>query len=314
MRNRQGFFNSRALFWGLGLSLVLRKSVTSFWISEILGIIMGVVLIIFIKKKNSSKIIKAISGFIITLLSLIILSYIGSTLYFKETPTLLIAIPPVLGSFIMSRGSKMATKRTCSILICYTLFLFIFSSGLLLKEVEIDNLFPIFYHDFKGVILSAIIFFLTSVTPLITLNEIDDKKELLENYLMSTLSVLLISFLIVSILGSEEATLFRYPEYVILKRIKVYEFFTNMDNIFFIAMIVDLLITASAGFKNMNITGKYTRFIVPVLALIITNFAIGNSQIVTILLVTLPLILSILLIATLIPKKNKYTKYSKQLK
>ena len=184
----------------------------------------------------------------------------------------------------------------------------VLGSIFLTKEAGMENIYPLFYFDYKGILYGALLYVLTSVTPILALNDIKDKKAVVSNYLMSSLSVIVISLLIMLVLGNKEAMLYRYPEYVLLKRIKISEFFSNVDNIFVVPMVVDLLVTISTGIRNFSVNGKYVQYILPVCLFFLVSYVSHNGFVMVALYYYFPILLAILLFLTLLPKKKKYKK------
>lgn len=306
MESRQSFFNGRALFWGFGISLLMRNTNTNFWIAELLGIAIGILILLMIKNTNQSKIVKTISGFTMAFLASTILVNMGGTLYLRETPTFVLALFPIVGCFIISRSREYPLKRTLLILFGYSIFMIVLRSVFLIKEARSENILPLFYFDYKGILYGASIFVLTSLTPILALNDLNDKKTIIINYLMSSLSILVISLLIMFVLGNKEAMFYRYPEYVLLKRIKISEFFSNVDNIFVVPMVVDLLVTISTGLRNIGLNGKYTKYIFPVILLFLVKYVAHYGSVMSFLYNYFPVLLVVLLFLTLITKKRKY--------
>ncbi len=222
MENKQSFFNSRSLFWGLGIGLIVDKTGTSFWISMLLGLLMGVITLLLIKDKNDFRIVEILNGFVFAILSTAILAFMSSTLYLNETPDLILVLVAVLGCMIISSIRNNAWKSLLGMLFWISLFLFFTSQGLLLKDAIPNNVLPLFNTNFKSVLYGALVFYLYSITPLVALNDIKDKKSLIINYVIGTLSIILISLLSVLVLGINEVVMYRYPEYGLLKRIKIF--------------------------------------------------------------------------------------------
>ncbi len=308
MESRQSFFNGRALFWGFGISLLMRNTNTNFWIAELLGTAIGLIILLLVKRTNESKIVKMLSGFSIAFLAATILVNMGGTLYLRETPTWILALFLLLGCFIIAKSKEYSLKRTLFLLFCYSIFMIVLGSIFLTKEAGMENIYPLFYFDYKGILYGALLYVLTSVTPILALNDIKDKKAVVSNYLMSSLSVIVISLLIMLVLGNKEAMLYRYPEYVLLKRIKISEFFSNVDNIFVVPMVVDLLVTISTGIRNFSVNGKYVQYILPVCLFFLVSYVSHNGFVMVALYYYFPILLGILLFLTLIPKKKQYKK------
>ena len=140
------------------------------------------------------------------------------------------------------------------------------------------------------------------------LNDFDDKKSLLTYYSTSTITVIAMSLLIVMVLGNQEAMLYRYPEFVLLKRIKIYEFFSNVENLFVIMIVTDFITTIGAGLKNMELNGKIKPTVVIILLCLLTSICCSHTNIMTTFYFYYPYILMPLLIVTLFPKRKSYKK------
>lgn len=286
--------------------MILRMANTNFWISEILGMILGIITILAVKNTNNYTFAKKIVGFIFALLSILLLVYMSATLYLDETPNFVLAVFALIGVFIISSCRKEALNRTFYILFMFLIVMYMASQGMLMLEAKIENIKPLFNSSLKGTFASSIVFYLASVTPILSLNELktrDDKKNMLINYVMASLSIILVSLTTVLVFGMNESTIYRYPEYVVLKRIKIYEFFTNVDNAFTIVMVIDLLVTAISGLRNMELKGKAAKSLVFVLLVSCVTFLSLHAGIMVMVYNLVPFILAILLILTLLPKK-----------
>ncbi len=302
MENKVAFFYSRVLFWGFGLSLILNIAGTGFWISEILGAIVGFGILYFVKRVYDGKWFKILTGCLFAFLATIILANMGGTMYLKETPYYILTFVPLIVGFMVSRTQESAFKRTIYLLFIFTLFMFFVSSGILAPLVKAENLLPLSF-DVKNILLGASIFVLTSVTPVLCLNDFKDKKSLLINYVASIITVLVLSFLVVTILGSQEAALYRYPEFILLKRIKIYEFFSNVENLFVIMIVTDFIATVAAGFKNVKLKGKILPYVPLAICWIAASYACSRTAIMTFLYKYYSIGLLLLAIVTFFPKK-----------
>lgn len=302
MENKAAFFYSRVLFWGFGISLILNITGTGFWISELLGALIGLGILILVKKTNDAKWFKVLTGCIFAFLAAIIIANLGGTMYLKETPNYILAFVPLIVGFIVSRTRGNAFKRTISMLFFYTIFMFFVSGGILVNYVKPENLLPLSFN-IRKILEGTIIFVLTSVTPVLCLNDFKNKKEVILNYSTSIITVIVMSLLIVCILGNQEAMLYRYPEFILLKRIKIYEFFSNVENLFVIMIVTDFIATIATGFKNMKFKGKVTPYIPLAVVWFCASYACSHTDIMTFLYKYYPIFLFFLAILTIIPKR-----------
>lgn len=302
MENREVFFYSRFLFWGFGISLILNIVGTGFWISELLGAVISFAILYFVKKPYNAAWFKNLSGFTFAFLATIIIANLGGTMYLKETPNWILSLVPLITGFIVSKSSLKPFWKTISLMFIFSLFMFFSSTAILVSNVKMENLLPASY-DVRAVLEGTAIFVLTSVTPVLCLNDFKDKKSLLLNHVTSTVTVLVMSFLIVSVLGSQEAMLYRYPEFVLLKRIKIYEFFSNVENLFVIMIVTDFVTTIACGFRNMKLKNVISQIVVFALALAFSTFTCNHTEIMTAFYKFYPALLFFLFGLTLLPKK-----------
>lgn len=282
--------------------MIINITGTGFWIAELLGAVISFLILFFVKRTNNSKVVKTLSGLVFAFLATIILTNMGGTMYLKETPNIILAFLPLIVGFIIARSRTDAFKKVVFMLFIYSLIIFIGASSILVPNVNLENVLP-FSFKIKDILLGATIYVLTSVTPVLCMNDFKDKKSLLLNFATSTITVLVMSFLVVTVLGSQEAMLYRYPEFVLLKRIKIYEFFSNVENLFVIMIVTDFISTIAAGFRNMSLKGKILPYIPLAFLIIVSAMACNHTSFMTFLYKYYSVGLLILLIPTLIHKK-----------
>lgn len=306
MKNKMSFFNGRAFYSTIGISLLISMTGTSFWASWMIGTILGIIILLIIKKNNNYKFIKSMTGFILSALSIMLIVNIGHTLYLRETPIIYLSIPPIIATLILSNSKKEPLKKILSLFFICSITLFFIKIFLLFPHININNLRPQYISDINSVLGGSIVYALIGITPIISLNNISDKKSIIVNYVISSLTVLCISFLAVTVLGVKEATIYRNPEYIILKKINFLDFINNTDGFFNFAVILDLLFTASAGFRNIEFKNKTTKYFCPILLSIIVILACYKNWPILWLYYNLPYVFIFLLFLSLIPKKSKY--------
>ena len=306
MSDKMPYFNGRVLFNGIAISYLFMISKTSVWISGLLGTILGV-LILLLFKNSGNKISKIVSGFIISLVALIILVNMGHSLYLKNTPIWILTIILAIATLVISNTKRLALKKVCNILFIYSIFLFLLELFGLSGSIKLQNLLPLFNTDVKNIIWGSIVFALTSVTPIFVLNDTTDKKNLIIYYLVSSLSVQVICFLAISILGSKEVLLLRYPETIVLKRIEFLNFISSVDTIFNFAIIADVMLTMCACLKNIeSATSKTWKYISIILITLLTIYGTHEYWPLLIIYNYFPFVLIFLLILAIIPIKRKY--------
>lgn len=303
MKNKLAFFNGRTFFWGIGLSFIFKETGTSFWISNILGAILGFLFLLIIRKKNDYKVVKIISGFVLATAACAVFVHMGHTVYLKETPLWMLAFFPILCGVLASKSKEKPFQKVVTIFFAIVMFMFMFKIISLIPQTKPENFLPLMTVKWKSIIWGTITFAIISITPIICLNDISNKKEILLNYATAMTTVILTSFIIMGTLGLKASTLYRFPEYVVLKRIAMLDFISNIDNILNISLATDFIFTVIAGFKNMDIKNKIVQVVVSIIMLILIVIICQNNTYILTLFKFLPFIMFGLLIMTLLPKK-----------
>ena len=300
MKNRLSYFCSRVLFIGVGLSYLLDLNGNNLLISMILGLIIGYFILDKTKYNKHNELIFLL---LISLGSSI--SNLCHTLYLENTSLLFIIIFTMFISFMISFIKRNAFIRLSENLFNWSIILFVFMCISLIPFIKIDYLKPFGINNYLNIIKGSLLFAGTSILPSYVLNE-KNKKE----YLIGTISTCILTFLILSILGTLEASLYRYPEYVVLKRIKFLNFVSNFENIFFFIILVDLIITISLCYSKLIKHNIIFDISLLILSIIIIYLLTYYQKILNIIYNSFPIFIIVTLLMTLIPKKRKYNKYS----
>lgn len=289
-------FFSKALFLGIGISNILVKVKESAIFSLILGSFFGTIILYFLNKlhyNDANKFKKAIMFFIIYLLFLIgIAEYVNliSSIYLIDTNKFFIILPLIVVIlYINSKELNINYKVSALLLVLYFL-IFGISSVALVTVVKPLNYLPLFNVSFKRIILSAFEFALYSVTPNILYgglkNDIKDvNKKIIKKYLLSCISISLIVLLTQGVLGIELVKLFKYPEYVILKKINLLNFINNIENIlsfFWLFIIFIYLSISSKQLYNISLEFFHKKSIYPIFIIVslffITKYVFDNAN------------------------------------
>lgn len=299
------YFNSRVLFNGIAISYLFKVCGSSAFIPCLLGTILGIIILLLFKCNNHFS--KVLSSFIITFMVFTILVNMGHSLYLNNTPIWVLTIIPVICLMVISNSKKQAIIKVSHILFTYSLFLFILEILGLYSSIELFNILPISQIKATNIIWGSLVFAITSTTPVITLNDLSDKKNIIINYLISALTINVIAFLSITVLGQKEVLLFRFPETVVLKRIEFLNFISSVDSFFNFAVITDVLLTMTKGLKNIEeLTSKTYKYVALLLITILAIWSCYHNWPLLILYKYFPYILFILLITTIIPIKNRY--------
>ena len=248
--NALAFLLPITMFFGVGLSNISIHSKESFWISLIIGIILGSFIVIGfnkIFKNNNQALVESASkgkSIFYIIISLIFI-YIGisilinliTSIYLTEINPILLALP-LFGLIMYSAfKGKVIVARISVIILVFCLILAGSIILSLVSSVQIKNYLPLFNDSFLTVFLQGINFAVYSTAPLLLLsiyspNEVDNIKKysLLKTYLVSCLMVSIIFILTIGVMGIDIVSLYRYPEYIVLKKVSFFRFLNNIEN------------------------------------------------------------------------------------
>ena len=163
--------------------------------------------------------------------------------------------------------------------------MFVINIFSLIPYIKIINIYPIYNYDIKSILTSSFIFFSLFTGPLFITsfykkeNLIDPyniKKKMIINTFISFALLFIILFLILSILGINLINIFEYPEYVVLKKLKI-SFIERIENIGFCIWGIMSLIASSFSClyikriinETFNIKDKYLQMISTLIIIIL---------------------------------------------
>lgn len=253
-----------SLYLGLGDVLLLRKSYNEVLIAMIVGSIFGLIPILMTLKINDTyqnldifdknkklfgKIIAQVINFIIfifliflfTLSIRAIVAFVTSK-YLQSTPFYMVAILAVITILITCFKGLETISRISELSFLASILLVIVIEVFLIKYIQIDNILPIIinkkhilgildgsiYHAFTTGFLSIL---------LLTINKdkIKDKekynKTIIISYIVSSITLTIVMFFVLSCFGYNLATLFRYPEYILLKKVGITSMGLHIENL-----------------------------------------------------------------------------------
>ena len=242
------FFLTRVLFVGNSFNTIINLSKNSILISSFIGMILGIIILFLFYKKNTiNKYINIILS--TTILIIISISNISltSSYLLNQTPIFIILIPFILLNIFGSSKNMVTTSRISTIIIIPTIIIIIFSLCGLTSLVNLNNLFPLFNTNLKNFIIAILSFTILSTLPNILLLNYKKKlsfKEISLGYIIGSIFIILLMFYIISIYGYELSSLYKYPEYLILKKIFIINNINNIENILLLEMISCIIITS----------------------------------------------------------------------
>lgn len=296
------FFLSRFLFFGAGFSYLFLNSNNDTWISAIIGFIIGLVafkILHLIYKKNNYlsisdiinnnifiKIILYLFCFLLLTYLLTLLTLMNHSFFLYETPPLFIAalLMIVLIYGVQKEEKVFARVAECLFFISISIFILkLFGYGSYAIGFY-DNILPIFNTNISKLLFSSLIFFIYSFCPNLLLLEFKDMdityKDMIIGYILGALSIILTIIIISMVFGFPLSSIIRYPEYMVLKKISLFNVFKNIENILVITWYFDCIVS---GFIIINTIKKLNK----------NTFSFSFNKITYILLLLLPFLIAV---------------------
>ena len=277
------YFLSRPFTLGITYSLMFSYAQNDAIIGAFIGVLIGLLLIyIFHKfKLNKTHKILLLTLYIIFLITvLVVLEVFVHSFLLTRTPKLFIALPSILLAFFIASKKKNVLKKSLIFFLAISFAIYFLIILSLLTYVKIDNMFPLFTHSSLNIFLSGFVFgFLTASPNILLLNEGITSKDHMKNYTIMSVFNVIVPFMIIVCLTKGIASIYSFPEYMILKRIKIFEFIENVENLSSSLWYFDIIVFMSLLFKNIKKTVKknisYISIII-ITTLFTTFYLLGN--------------------------------------
>ncbi|MGN1372004.1 MAG: GerAB/ArcD/ProY family transporter [Candidatus Coprovivens sp.] len=309
--NILSFYLTRSLFLGTGLSLLVGLSNNDILITGFVGLLLGYFLLyLFFKKgyvNNIVNIIIAISVLFINTLSNTILT---NTFLLYTTPSLFIVLLFFLILIYASKFKFTIIGRISEVFIVVSFLEILLSLLGLFPFVELDNLLPLFNTKIINIMKGVLVFTASALLPNILLINYKDNlrfRDVQWGYIVGSLLMIIVLFLTITIYGSKFATMIRFPEFLILKKINIMGYFNNVENILVVEWMINILITALLCVKVIRDSCPKILFYIIIIGLLVGSEFIFTNSYANILLIKeyFYYIGLILILLGLITKKNK---------
>lgn len=288
-------------FIGIGIFAIIKSSGKDAYISVLLAGIIGfliLLMIFYISNYDEDKsigelnlcIFGPILGKIINVFLIIIALFIGASAmynlinfivsqFLSETPLLVIGIFfSLLCLYINIKGIETISRVSLIFIVMNTILYFTAVFGLL-PEVELSNLKPFLEFGWTSPLKGIFYLITLNISPIFLLLSIPKKNIVDKNKIKKTLSIFYIIsvifmfatiFITLSVLGIELSTLYQYPEYIVLKRINLFNFLDRLENILNIQWILGLFIVNSIViYYTSEIIKKNNKIIKAIISLVI---------------------------------------------
>ena len=322
------YFLSRAVFLGVGYSLIFDKVGKDAWISVILGTMIGSLIVLLISKilkykkekslqdlfkemKSLGIIIKILYySFLIFLLyeCIVIMQTMTTSFFLINSPPLFVGLSGAVLVILTIKENDTTLFKVAESLIAIAVLTVIITMAILIPYGEIDAFLPVLTTSPKMILIGALYFATMSTAPLLlTLDFKDDGKKIIKMYLFTSLILFIICIVITLVIGPELIRIYRFPEYMVLKRIKFMDFVEKIENIISIIWILDaymILATTTNTLKNLlpKKSGKTISIIILLIVTFITGIFFGGNYILVLETYHLvPLILGIAILVILFP-------------
>lgn len=302
---------------GLTINILKNDIGIDSWISIIISYIIGfipILIILYISnyqdklniyEKNIylfGKILGTIINYIISIILFIIaitilyniINFIN-TQYLYHTPMLLTSIVFIILIIYCSTKEINVISHISLILISFNIILYLLSNISIINEIKLDNLLPIAKTNISNILLSSLKITSINILPTIILliipkDKITNKKKYNKSIIISYIIGFIISLLTIintiSVLGIHLTKTFIYPEYIVLKKIKLFGFLERGENIISLKWITEsyiyltiIIYTISKNITNNHKKFTYTNIIIGILLIITSNSLFKNITI-----------------------------------
>ena len=269
-----------SFYLGFGYSLLLSLANTDALICLILGSTIGFGIIWgleYLKTKNIknnvfNKILTIIFSLFLYSQIVFVFQTFASSFFLLKTPIWFLGLPiPFLIYKISKQGIK-TIGLLAECLLPIALFLVLLTYLGLLKNIHLDYLTPVFKSNTINILEGSLLVSMYSSAPYFLLLNIPLKKNKLKiKFLACQIFTTLTCFFIITALGPNLINIYRYPEYMLLKEINIFNFIEKVENIISIAWLFSLFILLSlCGYnlkENLKFKNKDYLFIISLILL-----------------------------------------------
>lgn len=292
------YFLSRSLFLGGGISTLFLYCSKDAYIAIILGTLLGIGIIYIISRIKISKpfnIYLQEKSFINILIKFIFICYIifgifilliilATFLYsyfLPFTPSIISCLPFIFLAAFLSPKSTSKIVYVAQVLFIISLILIFLKTILLANEFDFGNLLPVLTTKPFNIFKASLIFTILSTAPFILLiDESIQFKQSLKYYLISSLTIFIVVLTITVVLG-ELVNVYSYPEYSVLRKIRLFKFIENIENFISIGWFFDIFICLSLSSLKLkqlfNTNKSIVSFGITTFILFIVNCLIINN-------------------------------------
>ena len=215
---------------------------------------------------------------------LILLPLFVNAFYLLYTPKILVIIPFLLLSIYLSFKEKYVIESLSTLLFTFSILIILIYSSALTKYIDISRICPIFTIGSNKLMKASFLYAsITSIPNILTIHYSKNNfQDDLKNYLYASLTNFIIVLFTILSLGEPLINIFSFPEYAVLKQIKILNFIENVENLSTFIWYFDMFITLSALTNNIKevLPKKFNKiyfYLCILLVLFISIFVIGSN-------------------------------------
>jgi len=287
--NILSFYLTRTLFLGGGFTLLIKLGKNDLLIASFLGMLLGYFLLyLFFKKGTVDKFMSSIVAVSTLVMGILSNTVLTSNYLLFTTPTLLIVIIFFLALLYAAKKEFKVIGRVSEIFVFVSLILIVLSLFSLGKLIRIDRFLPLLNTSIMNIIKGIIVFAGASILPNILLVNYKGDLEFRDihiGYIVGSLLMIVVLFFVVGIYGSEFSSIVRFPEFLILKKIDIMGYLSNLENVLVTEWIFNVLISSWVCVKVLKDNMNNGLFYIIILLLIIGSELLLNRNYVNVLFV-----------------------------
>ena len=304
------YFITRAFLTGYLFNALLLLIKQDSWMVPLVGIIIGIIFILLVvyilnykpKLNFAEKLISLFNKPIGSILTIIfclfcffmcILTYLNLNnfihgQFLSKTPTLAIAIVCMIAIYYVLTKGLNTIAKTGNILFYIAMILFFISFLGLLPFMEIENLKPFLNSKPTNYLEALNCFYSFNVVPILFLtilpkdkiNNPKLKKTLTLSFLLSAFTMFIVMFSTIASFGYELTSLYKYPEFHVLKNISLMGLEARIESIliiqcifdFFMFVVLTIYFIANSIKSITNVKSENTLYaLLSILVVVITN-------------------------------------------
>lgn len=295
-----------SLIFGLGFPLITNYTTNDLLISFFIGTIFNFIILNIFTKDNTTSFISNIVSILIIILYFTILETYITSFYLINTPNYVINLCVLLIIIYVTNLGRKVIYRVSSFIFIINIISFIIVSLFLFYQVDINNFKPILSTNINHILMGSISYSLITITPYLHIKKETNRKTLNLSLLISSLLTFMVFFLTLGILGPTLIKLYRYPEYMVLKKITIFNTLSNMENIFSFIWANEIIISLIFYLNYLKENFNKKQYLILLIGLGI--FSIMNHYYIINLINNYILIILIIIFILLIISK-KFFKY-----